>query len=72
MKKTIKSLVGCVVFVALVLCLLSGLTEILTPKFENRYYVLEDYLQNHPEDNLHDLQIFGSCHSYTSFNSVYM
>ena len=72
MKKTIKSLVGCVVFVALVLCLLSGLTEILTPKFENRYYVLEDYLQNHPEDNLHDLQIFGSCHSYTSFNPVYM
>ena len=72
MKKTIKSLVGCVVFVALVLCLFSGLTEILTPKFENRYYILEDYLEKHPEENLHDIQVFGSCHAYTSFNPAYM
>lgn len=72
MKKTIKSIVCCVVFVALVLYLLSGVTEVLTPKLENRYYVLEDYLENHPEDTLHDLQIFGSCHSYTSFNPIYM
>lgn len=67
-----KKIIACVVFVALVLSLLSVATEILTPKFENRYYILEDYLEDHPEDNLHDVQIFGSCHSYTSFNPVYM
>lgn len=72
MKKTIKSIVGCVVFVALVLYLLSGVTEVLTPKFENRYYILEDYLEKNPEENLHDIQVFGSCHAYTSFNPAYM
>ncbi len=67
-----KKIVSCVIFVALVLCLVSVATEILTPKFENRYYALEKYLEDHPEDNLHDVQVFGSCHSYTSFNPVYM
>ena len=72
MKKTIKRIVGCVVFLSLVLYLVSGATEILLPKPENRYYILEDYLRDHPEDTQHDVQIFGSCHSYTSFNPVYM
>lgn len=67
-----KKIISCVAFIALVLCMLSVATEILTPKFENRYYILENYLEENPEDNLHDVQIFGSCHSYTSFNPVYM
>lgn len=67
-----KKLISCVIFVALTLYLVSVATEILTPKFENRYYILEDYLEDHPEDNLHDVKVFGSCHAYTSFNPLYM
>ena len=70
--KKLKILVSCVLFVALTLHLLGVAADILTPKFENRYYVLEDYLEDHPEHNLHDVKIFGSCHAYTSFNPVYM
>ncbi len=67
-----KKLISCVTFIVLVLYFVSVTTEVLTPKFENRYYALEDYLEDHPEDTLHDVQVFGSCHSYTSFNPVYM
>lgn len=67
-----KKLISCVVFVSLILCLICEATEILTPKTQNRYYMLEDYLEKHPEEKLHNVQIFGSCHAYTSFNPIYM
>lgn len=66
-----KKFISCVIFVLLFLFMLNLGTDILTPKAENRYYMLEKYLEEHPEDYLHDVQIFGSCHAYTSFNPVH-
>lgn len=40
------------------------------PKATNRYYILEKYLDEN--DGAYDVQVFGSCHSYTSFNPVYL
>ena len=66
-----KKFISCVTFVVLVLLLVSYATDVLTPKSQNRYYILEKYLEDHPEDNVHDVQVFGSCHSYTSFNPIH-
>lgn len=67
-----KKIISCVIFVMIFLLLLNAATDILTPKSQNRYYILEKYLEEHPEDNLHDVQVFGSCHSYTSFNPIHL
>lgn len=67
-----KKIISCVLFCALALCLSLPLTDFLTPKAQNRYFILEKYLEEHPEQYEHDVQVFGSCHSYTSFNSIYL
>ena len=67
-----KKFLSCVAFVLVTLLLLSVATDVLTPKSQNRYYILEKYLKANPEQNEHDVQVFGSCHSYTSFNPMYL
>lgn len=68
----LKKSIPCAIFCLIFALALSWLTDVLTPKATNRYYILERYLEDHPEDYLHDVQVFGSCHSYTSFNPVYL
>ena len=67
-----KKIIACILFCALVVCMIVQLTDFLTPKSTNRYYMLEKYLEDNPEQNDHDVQVFGSCHSYTSFNPIYL
>lgn len=42
------------------------LNDISVSKEANRYYILEDYLEQ--KQDKYDVQIYGSCHAYTSFN----
>ncbi len=67
-----KKIVSCIAFVLLTLLLVFAVTDVLMPKALNRYYILGKYLEENPEHYLHDVQVFGSCHSYTSFNPVYL
>ena len=67
-----KKIISFAICITLILILICGVSEILIPKSQNRYYILNTYLENHPEENLFDVKIFGSCHAYTSFNPVYM
>lgn len=67
-----KKIISCVIFVIIFVLLFNIATDILTPKPTNRYYILEKYLEENPEEYLHDVQVFGSCHSYTSFNPVHL
>lgn len=67
----VKRIISCLIFGLLTCFFVAQMTELLTPKSNNRYYILEKYLEEHPKDNMHDVQVFGSCHSYTSFNPVY-
>lgn len=68
MKRVLKRIAGCVLFLSLLALSLYRITDILTPKTENRYYMLEKYLEQN--DEAYDVQVFGSCHSYTSFNPL--
>ena len=68
MKTVLKRVLGCMTFLALLALSLHRTTDILTPKAENRYYMLEKYLKEN--DKFYDIQVFGSCHSYTSFNPL--
>lgn len=67
-----KKLLSCLAFVLVFFVLLLAVTNVLIPKELNRYYILNEYLETHPEENMHDVQVFGACHSYTSFNPVYL
>ena len=66
-----KKVISCLLFCALIVGTLIPLNAFLIPKGDNRYYMMEQYLQENPEQNLHDVQVYGSCHAYTSFNSLY-
>lgn len=61
-----KKIIACVLFCAIVIASLAGLTDFLTYKGSNRYYLMEKYLQEHPEHNNYDVKVFGACHAYTS------
>jgi len=65
-------LVASVILIMLIpaICI-AALTPILIQKSENRYYILQQYLSDNPEKNNMDVQVFGSCHSYTSFDPIY-
>ena len=67
-----KKVFSCVIFCLLTAFLVQQVGDVLTPKSTNRYYMLEKYLEDHPEQYEHDVQIFGSCHTYTSFNPIYL
>ena len=61
-----KKLLSCIVFCLILFGLLIQAGEILVSKPYNRYYILEKHLEEIGSD--FDVQIFGSCHAYTSFN----
>ena len=65
-----KKLIKCIIFCAIAIALVFRVSDILVPKAANRYYILEKYLDEN--DAAYDVQVFGSCHSYTSFNPVYL
>lgn len=67
MKNIVKRIVACVAFCAIVLCLIAQANEILVPKTSNRYYMLEKIIED--ADTTYDLQVYGSCHAYTSFDA---
>lgn len=66
MKKYILSLFFCIITIFLFF----ALNEILIPKGMNRYYILEQKI-NDLNKNF-DIQVYGSCHAYTSFNPMYL
>lgn len=68
MKKLISWALVCILAVTL----LGQVNRLVIPKSGNRYYILQQYLRENPEQNLHDVQIFGSCHAYTSFDPRYL
>lgn len=55
----------------LFICLLMGsfikINDISISKTLNRYYMLKRELES--KDGDYDVQVYGSCHAYTSFNS---
>lgn len=73
MKKCIlnilKRIASCVVFWLLVLSWVGKINGILIDKANNRYYILEDCIIE--ADEHYAVQIYGSCHAYTSFDPVY-
>lgn len=70
MKKSgLKFAASCLVFCAIIVLLLGWIDEVLVSKTYNRYYMLEQILASRDED--YEVQIYGSCHSYTSFDALY-
>ncbi len=67
MKGKVKKIVSCAVFCALVIYMIASFNKILVPKTSNRYYMLEKILEENNEN--YDIQVYGSCHSYTSFDA---
>ena len=65
----LKIIVSCVVIWLLVIWLVGELNGIVIDKANNRYYILEDCIKEADAD--YDVQIYGSCHAYTSFDPVY-
>lgn len=65
-RNTLKNITCCAVFCVLVLSMISQLNEILLNKANNRYYILEDFIEEQNEE--YDVHVYGSCHAYTSFN----
>ncbi len=66
MKTTIKRIVACVLFCALLLALVFKTNGVVLNKVNNRYFILQDFIEK--ENSNYDVQAFGSCHTYTSFN----
>lgn len=62
MKKLLSSIVFCLILFGLI----GQVGDILISKPYNRYYMLEKHLEEIGTE--FDVQVFGSCHSYTSFN----
>lgn len=67
--KMIKNILACVVFCALVLALVARVNDIVVTKGTNRYYILEKAIAE-IEEHI-EVQVFGACHSYTSFQAAY-
>ena len=69
MKNKIKTAISCCAFVSIVVFLFLTLNSVSLNKINNRYYVLGQFLK---EDNRnYDVQVYGACHAYTSFNAKY-
>ena len=67
-----KKVISCLLFCALIVGSLVSLNVFLIPKADNRYYMMKQYLADNPQQNMHDVQVYGSCHAYTSFNPLYL
>ena len=69
MNKTVKNILACVVFCALLLTLIGQVNDILVPKVYNHYYVMDNAIAELDEHI--EVQVYGACHSYTSFQAAY-
>ena len=69
MKTIVKRIVACVAFCAITLFLIGQANEIVLSKNYNRYYIMDQAIEAENRD--YDVQVFGACHSYTSFNAKY-
>lgn len=67
-KQTIKNILSCILFCAIAAALIANINGVLLNKVNNRYYILEDFIEQADED--YEVQAFGSCHTYTSFNPM--
>lgn len=65
-----KKILTYILFISLNIFIIYKVTNIVIPKALNRYYILEKYLES--VDNKFDVQVYGSCHAYTSFNPTYL
>lgn len=63
MKKVISIVIFCLLFAISI----GAANEIFVEKYMNRYYMLSKELETVKDV---DVQIYGSCHAYTSFNSL--
>ena len=63
-----KKIVSCIIFIAIFILSFNKVNEISLDKINNRYYMLREELKT--IDQEFDVQIFGSCHAYTSFNPI--
>lgn len=68
-KNFLRFAASCMVIGVVVALLLVRLNEVLVTKSNNRYYMLEQTLSELDED--YEVQIYGSCHAYTSFDAGY-
>lgn len=64
----IKRILACVLFCALTVFLIVCFNDLLVIKTSNRYYMMDRKLAE--LDGEFDVQIYGSCHAYTSFDSM--
>lgn len=63
MKKTVRI----IIFIGIFIVLIHMSNNILVEKATNRYYMLSKELKQQEE---YSVQVFGSCHAYTSFNPM--
>lgn len=61
-----KKVLSCICFCLILVCLVVKVDDVLMSKSMNRYYILGKHLEE--IDTKFDVQVFGSCHAYTSFN----
>lgn len=59
-----------ILFIALTLGMVVRTADILFPKADNRYYILDQYIKE--QDTDYDVQVYDSCHAYTSFDPIYL
>ena len=69
MNKTLKNVLACIVFFVLTLLLIWRANDIVILKTDNRYYMMDHVIEEIDEHI--QVQVFGSCHSYTSFQAAY-
>ncbi len=63
----IKRITACVLFCVIAIGLIIQLNDVAVSKENNRYYYLEKVIEE--ADESYEVQIYGACHAYTSFNS---
>lgn len=69
MKTIVKRIVAWLLFCLLVFALIAKTNDVLVYKKYNRYYVMDEAIAELDEPV--EVQIFGACHSYTSFHTPY-
>lgn len=68
-KSVLKFALSGLVLCTIVVLVVGWLNLILEAKVDNRYYILEKYMDELGES--YEVQAYGSCHCYTSFDSLY-
>lgn len=68
--KILKALLFLAIVVCVLLAVITTSGDILVDKSLHRYYMLEKELERRNET--YDVQVYGSCHAYTSFDSMFL